>query len=153
MKWLIPVIVGSYLLFDNLKGNVLNNIKFRFGGIAFDGIGGDLKSIRFVVKLFVDNGSSLSVPIDAFEGDVYFKEKALTPIKQMRSANVKANMSTLLNIGVEVGASQLETVFGSWQKALSNLKDATNGNNYRLRGQITFRLANIVYYQEIDQTF
>jgi LEA14-like dessication related protein len=152
-NWLLAIVVGGYLIFNNVKDNVLSNIKFRFGGIAFDGIGGDLQSIRFVVKLIVDNGSMTSIPLDAFDGVIFYKNRALAPIKQTRSADVKANSSTLVNYGVEVNRMMIESVFGSWQKALSNLKDASNTNNYRLKGQITFRLANIVYYQDIDQTF
>jgi hypothetical protein len=150
---LITALVGGYYLFNSTKDDLLNKIKYRFGGVAFDGIGGDLQSVRLIVRLIVDNGTALTLPIDSFEGVVFFKDKTLTPIKSVGSQVAQSKGSTNLNYQIEVGKSQLETVFGSWQTALKQLGDAANKGNYRLKGQITFRVSNLVYYQEIDMTF
>ncbi len=151
--WLLAAIVGGYLLFNTAKDDFLNKIHYRFGGVGFDGIGGDLQSIRLIVKLIIDNGNAVTLPIDGFEGFVYFKDKLLTPIKSVGSQVAKNNASTTIHYSMEVGKAQLAAVFGSWQTALKNLETAANTGNYRLKGTLSFRVSNLVYYKELDMTF
>jgi hypothetical protein len=153
MGWLVSVALVGYLVFNNVKTNLMDSIFFGFGGIEFDGIGGDFQSIRLVAKLRVDNHSATSFPIDGFEGVIYFKDKVLTPIKSTGAELIKANASTNLGYIVSIGKAQLKTVFGSWETALDQVKDAANKGHYRLVGKISFRLGNLVYFHDIDQTF
>ena len=150
---LLPALLFGWLIFDSTKNNVLNNIKFRFGGVFFDGINGDLQSIRIGVRLIIDNNTPFSMPIDNFKGTVYFKEKEFAPLSQQEQGVVQANGSTTINYLLPIGQSQLIEAFGSFKKAVDFFKSAVSGGNFRLKGQITFRIANIVYYQDIDQVF
>ena len=151
-NWLLLALLFGWLAFDSTKNNVLNNIKFRFGGVFFDGINAN-GSIRIGVRLIIDNNTPLSMPIDNFKGMVYFKETAFAPLMQQESGVVQASASTTINYVLPMGENQFIQMFGSIQKAVDFFKSAAAGGNFRLKGQITFRIANIVYYQDIDQVF
>ena len=152
-SWILPVALAGWLLFNQAKDDFMNRINYRFGGVGFDGIGGDLQSVRLIVKLIIDNGNPVTLPIDGFDGAVYFKDKLLTNIKSVGSQVAKNNASTTINYQIEVGKPQLVTVFGAWQTALENLESAANAGNYRLKGTLSFRVSNLVYYKELDMTF
>jgi LEA14-like dessication related protein len=151
MMWILPVGVIAYLLFNNVKSNLMDQIFFGFGGVDIDSIGRD--GIRLKVLLKVVNHSATSFPIDGFEGVIYFKDKELAPIKSAGAENIKAKASTNLGYIVAVGEKQLKTVFGSLNTAIDNIKDASNKGNYRLKGKISVRLGNLMYFHDIDQTF
>ena len=107
-NWFLPALLFGYLLFDSTKNNVLNNIKFRFGGVFFDGISGNLQFIRIGVRLIVDNNTPFSMPINNFKGIVYFKEKEFSPLSKQEMGVVKANDSTTINYLLPVGKRTID---------------------------------------------
>ena len=151
IKWIATVGIIGYLWFNNVKSNLMDQIFFGFGGVDFDSIGRD--GIRLKVLLKVENHSATSFPIEGFEGVIYYKDKELAPIKSAGPENIKAKASTNLGYIVAIGEKQLKTVFGSLEKAVDNFKDASKTGNYRLKGKISFRLGNLMYFHDIDMTF
>jgi hypothetical protein len=148
------VLGGLYLLFKGSLG-LLNKINWSFKGIDIDGIGiSEGLALKMGVMLEIDNGSQLTIPIEKFTGAVYYKGNLLTPVQSAAYTEVKAGKKTVLRYIVPISKDTITRIWGSsWAEALKNFKDSIRPSNYRLTGEVNFRLGNVLHIYKIDEPF
>lgn len=135
--------------------NLLNKIGWNFRGIDIDGIGlTNGVSINIGVKLEVDNKTNFSIPIEKFEGAVFYKGQELTPVRSAAYTEVKANKKTVLRYIVPISKDTIIRIWGkTWTEAFKNFKDSIKPSNYVLTGEVNFRLGNVLHIYDLNEPF
>ncbi|MDZ7879153.1 MAG: hypothetical protein U5L45_15845 [Saprospiraceae bacterium] len=148
------VVIGGFLWFNQLQADLWRNINWKFKRFTFDGIGGDLQSVRFIAAIEIDNDTVLEVTIEKFNGFVYYKGSPLIPIKSTETTTIQAHTLTTLNYTVPLGFDNLKTVFGStWAEIKKNIAASLKPGNYRLKGTIFINIQGILKEIELDEQF
>lgn len=144
----------AYTLIQSAS-NLLNKIAWNFRGIDIDGIGlTDGLSINIGVKLEVDNKTNLSIPIEKFDGSVFFKGQKLTPVRSVNYTEIKANKKTVLRYIVPISKDTIIRIWGkTWSEAFKNFKDSIKPSNYVLQGEVNFRLGNVLHIYKLNEPF
>lgn len=141
-------------LFKNAANNFFNRLQWRFAALKFDGIGGDFLSIRLVLALEVDNKNNVSIPLQSFDGKVYFKDAALVPVRTVDPVSIAANQKSTIRISIPISLANLKTIFGTtWKEILTNIPSGIRPGNYAIKGVLTFNVSNVLTKFELNEPF
>ena len=150
------LLVGAVVYLSKQKADKLaSQITWAFDGVDFDGVGleGGL-NLRLLPRIRIINKSSLTIPIDKFEGKILYLGKDLLSIKSEGNPNIKANSETVLRYGVGVSKNHLAQVFGvSLAEVWANKAKYLRPSNFVMAGTITFRMSGVVVEHDISQPF
>jgi hypothetical protein len=155
-KYLIgAIVIGvAFTMFKNKVNNFFGNLAWRFANLQFDGIGGDFTSVRLLLSLEVDNKNAVGIPLQSFDGFVYFKGASLVPVKTVAPVTIVANKKSVIRITIPLSLANLKQVFGAtWKDIFTNISTGLRPGNYTLQGTMTFNVSNVLTKFPINEPF
>jgi LEA14-like dessication related protein len=107
-----------------------------------------------ILSLEVDNKNTIGIPLQSFEGFVYFKTDTLVPVKTVSSVLIAAKQKSVIRISIPISLANLKQVFGAtWKDVFTNIPSGLRPGNYSLQGTLTFNVSNILTKFPINEPF